>query len=218
MKKALWIGIPVLILVGFSITVTAGRPAVSIGSITTCQFCKAEVQQNVTTQRVWWFQKENFQVVNEEGCCSSCGDVLVEVKWGRVIYCERCNLPRKYEVKRKEVPQRESGQYKLVPVTSGVCPKCKKAARLVQEEAIRQGVERDLANIKEQLEAPPPQEPTIQYQAPTTQYQEQPTAYPTREGYEGGRQEVAVQCSGITQKGTRCKRMTKNASGRCYQH
>lgn len=26
------------------------------------------------------------------------------------------------------------------------------------------------------------------------------------------------QCSGTTQKGNRCKRMTKSSSGRCYQH
>jgi endonuclease G len=29
---------------------------------------------------------------------------------------------------------------------------------------------------------------------------------------------VSVQCSGITKAGNRCKRMTTNASGRCYQH
>jgi len=29
---------------------------------------------------------------------------------------------------------------------------------------------------------------------------------------------TAVQCSGITQSGNRCKRMTTNPSGRCYQH
>lgn len=28
----------------------------------------------------------------------------------------------------------------------------------------------------------------------------------------------AVQCSGRTKKGTRCKRMTTDQSGRCYQH
>jgi len=28
----------------------------------------------------------------------------------------------------------------------------------------------------------------------------------------------AVQCSGKTKAGARCKRKTKNASGRCYQH
>lgn len=28
----------------------------------------------------------------------------------------------------------------------------------------------------------------------------------------------SVQCSGTTQKGNRCKRMTTNSSGRCYQH
>jgi len=27
-----------------------------------------------------------------------------------------------------------------------------------------------------------------------------------------------VQCSGITKKGTRCKRMTTNKNGRCFQH
>ncbi len=27
-----------------------------------------------------------------------------------------------------------------------------------------------------------------------------------------------VQCSGMTKKGNRCKRMTNSASGRCYQH
>ncbi len=29
---------------------------------------------------------------------------------------------------------------------------------------------------------------------------------------------TAVQCSGITQKGLRCKRRTKDSSGKCYQH
>jgi endonuclease G len=29
---------------------------------------------------------------------------------------------------------------------------------------------------------------------------------------------VSVQCSGITKAGNRCKRMTTNANGRCYQH
>lgn len=29
---------------------------------------------------------------------------------------------------------------------------------------------------------------------------------------------VAVQCSGTTKAGNRCKRMTTNANGRCYQH
>lgn len=29
---------------------------------------------------------------------------------------------------------------------------------------------------------------------------------------------VAVQCSATTQKGTRCKRMTTNDNGRCWQH
>lgn len=32
------------------------------------------------------------------------------------------------------------------------------------------------------------------------------------------RRTTAVQCSGRTQAGKRCKRRTKNASGRCYQH
>lgn len=27
-----------------------------------------------------------------------------------------------------------------------------------------------------------------------------------------------VQCSGMTKKGTRCKRMTNSANGRCFQH
>jgi hypothetical protein len=29
---------------------------------------------------------------------------------------------------------------------------------------------------------------------------------------------TATQCTGKTQSGTRCKRKTKNANGRCYQH
>ncbi|WP_242156371.1 hypothetical protein [Aestuariivivens sediminis] len=29
---------------------------------------------------------------------------------------------------------------------------------------------------------------------------------------------TATQCTGKTQSGRRCKRMTKNSSGRCYQH
>lgn len=28
----------------------------------------------------------------------------------------------------------------------------------------------------------------------------------------------SIQCSGKTQSGTRCKRMTKDSSGKCYQH
>lgn len=31
-------------------------------------------------------------------------------------------------------------------------------------------------------------------------------------------QSVSVQCTALTKKGTRCKRMTKNVSGRCWQH
>lgn len=27
-----------------------------------------------------------------------------------------------------------------------------------------------------------------------------------------------VQCSGMTKKGTRCKRMTNNSNGKCFQH
>ena len=33
-----------------------------------------------------------------------------------------------------------------------------------------------------------------------------------------GRRVMAVRCSAITQRGTRCKRRTKNATGRCWQH
>lgn len=33
-----------------------------------------------------------------------------------------------------------------------------------------------------------------------------------------GQMNRAVQCSGYTQKGTRCKRMTKNKNGYCFQH
>lgn len=29
---------------------------------------------------------------------------------------------------------------------------------------------------------------------------------------------TSTQCSGKTKSGVRCKRMTKNANGRCYQH
>lgn len=29
---------------------------------------------------------------------------------------------------------------------------------------------------------------------------------------------IAVRCSGITKKRERCKRMTKNSDGRCFQH
>jgi hypothetical protein len=29
---------------------------------------------------------------------------------------------------------------------------------------------------------------------------------------------VAVQCSGITKKGARCKRKTKSPNSRCFQH
>ena len=32
------------------------------------------------------------------------------------------------------------------------------------------------------------------------------------------KRDVAVQCSGTTQAGTRCKNKTKNASGKCYSH
>jgi endonuclease G len=33
-----------------------------------------------------------------------------------------------------------------------------------------------------------------------------------------GRLTVSVQCSGITKAGNRCRRMTKNANGKCFQH
>lgn len=33
-----------------------------------------------------------------------------------------------------------------------------------------------------------------------------------------GTKTTATQCTGYTQKGNRCKRKTKSASGRCYQH
>jgi hypothetical protein len=45
------------------------------------------------------------------------------------------------------------------------------------------------------------QQPSVQSPAPS-----QPT------------KSVAQQCSGITKAGTRCKRTTTNANGRCYQH
>jgi hypothetical protein len=32
------------------------------------------------------------------------------------------------------------------------------------------------------------------------------------------RQSEKVQCSGITKKGNRCKRMVTSSNGRCYQH
>ena len=32
------------------------------------------------------------------------------------------------------------------------------------------------------------------------------------------RTSVSVQCSGTTKKGNRCKRMTTNKNGRCFQH
>jgi hypothetical protein len=32
------------------------------------------------------------------------------------------------------------------------------------------------------------------------------------------KKKVATRCTGTTQKGTRCKRMTKNADGTCWQH
>ena len=40
----------------------------------------------------------------------------------------------------------------------------------------------------------------------------------TRPASTNTRRAVAVQCSGRTKAGNRCKRRTKNASGRCYQH
>ena len=40
-----------------------------------------------------------------------------------------------------------------------------------------------------------------------------------RKEYRSSRQRShSVQCSGTTKKGARCRRMTTNASGRCYQH
>ncbi|WP_338357084.1 hypothetical protein [Yeosuana marina] len=35
---------------------------------------------------------------------------------------------------------------------------------------------------------------------------------------EATQKSVAKQCTGKTKSGSRCKRMTKNANGRCYQH
>ncbi|WCO00583.1 hypothetical protein [Psychroserpens ponticola] len=38
------------------------------------------------------------------------------------------------------------------------------------------------------------------------------------EGKAPSKKAVATQCTGKTQAGKRCKRKTKNADGRCYQH
>ncbi|MDA8620771.1 DNA/RNA non-specific endonuclease [Planctomycetota bacterium] len=47
---------------------------------------------------------------------------------------------------------------------------------------------------------------------------EPPKASPNRSKAPSSRLGVAVRCSAITQRGTRCKRRTKNATGRCWQH
>ena len=44
------------------------------------------------------------------------------------------------------------------------------------------------------------------------------TAAPSRVGSSSSIRSASVRCSATTQKGARCKRMTKNASGRCWQH
>jgi hypothetical protein len=36
--------------------------------------------------------------------------------------------------------------------------------------------------------------------------------------HETGKKSVSTQCTGLTRQGNRCKRKTRNASGKCYQH
>src|SRR5437762_931006 len=45
-----------------------------------------------------------------------------------------------------------------------------------------------------------------------TESKEETTEYNTTKNVE------ATQCTGTTQKGTRCKRMTKSTNGKCWQH
>ncbi len=45
-----------------------------------------------------------------------------------------------------------------------------------------------------------------------------PKATTSESSGESAGESSSVQCSGRTKKGTRCKRMTKSPSGRCYQH
>ncbi len=44
------------------------------------------------------------------------------------------------------------------------------------------------------------------------------TISPKEKGEATTKKAVATQCTGKTQAGKRCKRKTKNANGRCYQH
>lgn len=50
-------------------------------------------------------------------------------------------------------------------------------------------------------------------EAPKNNLQSSPSTYNTEP-----KQTTSRQCSGITQSGARCKRMTTDPSGRCYQH
>lgn len=54
----------------------------------------------------------------------------------------------------------------------------------------------------------------IKSESPKTS-EEQIITHPTEQAPTNS---VSVQCSGVTKSGNRCKRMTTNANGRCYQH
>jgi hypothetical protein len=53
---------------------------------------------------------------------------------------------------------------------------------------------------------------------PTTTGGQQPAFQQASPSSQPPKSVTARQCSGITKAGTRCKRTTTNANGRCYQH
>lgn len=48
--------------------------------------------------------------------------------------------------------------------------------------------------------------------------EKKPTYVPAKKTAPTKSRSTSVQCSGRTQAGARCKRMTTNSNGRCYQH
>ena len=60
--------------------------------------------------------------------------------------------------------------------------------------------------------------PTIENTKSTAKNKATPNLSTTKVTKTTNKKATAIQCTGKTKKGTRCKRKTKNVNGRCYQH
>jgi hypothetical protein len=55
-------------------------------------------------------------------------------------------------------------------------------------------------------------------QKKTSTVKKSTTKKTAKKKYRNSKKSIASRCTATTQKGSRCKRRTKNASGRCWQH